>query len=418
MRLALRVTMLATQQNRETLDRVPTATTGLADEGSRVRPLGAFPVMLVAACGWGADGQRSAVAVSDSAGVRIVDNGSFDSGVALVVGEPVYRLGDEEEEYQFVSIAGGALRPDGTAVVADRGTNEVIVVNSVGGIAWAAGGQGEGPGEFSGLSSVGWQGDTVVAHDAGLRRVTYLVDGESLDSDLLPDPLSFVRAEWIGDGRMVVSPGGYGPISDDPWITMALVGHDLGSPRADTLLVYEFAQGIPSMDAIANPFRAFGTVAVRGSRIAYGRGDHAEIRITAADGTLEQIWRWEHPRASVTAEMWTAYAARRMESPGRRSDSEMRQYLAQLREAAQDPLPAFSAFHLDAAGRVWVRDFDPSTTIPTTFELFGGDGRWLGEVELPARTEILDAGEKFILAVERDEFEVQSVVLLPLRPAS
>lgn len=373
-------------------------------------PLFAF---LIAACGPDDEARPTSPIVRDSAGVRIVENGALDSTVAFSVGEPLYRLGDEPGEYEFVRIRDGALRSDGIAAVGDAGHDEVLVVDRTGAVRWTAGGTGEGPGEFSSLAGVGWQADTVLAHDALQSRVAYLVDGEVSSAERLPDAMTVVVANWLGDGRIVVSPGSYRPYSEDPWITMPLVGHDLGSSEVDTLVVYDMAQGL-SENETADPFRSFGTIAVRDARIAYGRGDRAEIRVAGADGRLEEIWRWPHPRTPVSDAVWDGYVARRMADPGSRTEAEMEQYLAVLREAVEGELPAFDALYVDAAGRVWTRDYDPTTRPSTHFHVFGPDGGWLGRVELPERTEILDIGENLLLAIRRDELDVQSLVLHPL----
>lgn len=347
--------------------------------------------------------------------MRIVENGALDPTVAFSVGEPIYRLGDDPGEYEFVRIVDGALRSDGLAVVGDGGRDEVLVVDRMGAVRWIAGGTGEGPGEFSSLSGVGWQADTVLAHDLGQRRVTYLAEGETLETERLPDAMTLVYANWLGDGRIVVSPGAYQPYSEDPWITMPLVGHDLGSSTVDTLVVYDMAPGL-SENVTPDPFRAYGTITVRGARIAYGRGDRAEIRVAGADGGLEEIWRWTHPRTPVSEDVWDGYAAWRRSSPGHRSEAEMEEYLAGLREAVEGELPAFAALYVDATGRVWARHYDPTRSQPISYQVFASDGAWMGRVELPGRTQVLDIGEDLLLAIRRDELDVQSLVLHPLIP--
>ena len=69
------------------------------------------------------DGTPSAgtVAVRDSAGIRIVENGPLSSAVAFRVGRPLYRIGGSDEDHNFVRVGAGVLLSDGRAAVGDGG---------------------------------------------------------------------------------------------------------------------------------------------------------------------------------------------------------------------------------------------------------------------------------------------------------
>lgn len=73
---------------------------------------------------------------------------------------------------EFGSIQSIVADGKGQVFVADGLTQEIIVLTPGGRRLRTIGGRGRGPGEFSGLSSLAWEGDTLVALDVNTRRVT------------------------------------------------------------------------------------------------------------------------------------------------------------------------------------------------------------------------------------------------------
>jgi hypothetical protein len=90
-------------------------------------------------------------------------------------------------------------------------------------------------------------------------------------------------------------------------------------------------------------------------------------------------------------------------------------------------LPVFAAFLGSQTGDVWVRDyriedafvskvgFNPPPTMPTHWNVFAADGRWLADVTLPARFTAFDAGADYVLGVSRDADDVERVTMLRLQ---
>ena len=74
--------------------------------------------------------------------------------------------------YQFTRIVGVAVGARGVIYVADASTNDIRVFDSAGVFVRAIGRDGNGPGEFRSLRSIGFVGDTLWAIDAGLRRTS------------------------------------------------------------------------------------------------------------------------------------------------------------------------------------------------------------------------------------------------------
>lgn len=134
-------------------------------------------ILFWAACGNPAQdaedpSEDGAVTRRDSAGIEIVENaaGLRDTFPA---GEPVLTIARSgDERYEFFQVQDVIALSDGRIVVANRGSHEVRYYSPDGRHLASLGGEGEGPGEFRVLSELQrLRGDTVVASDAGNRRL-------------------------------------------------------------------------------------------------------------------------------------------------------------------------------------------------------------------------------------------------------
>lgn len=141
------------------------------------RPLvAALTAVTIAGCGPGTEG--FGVLRRDSLGVTIVESTrpAWDSTDSwLVDPEPVMDLTTtgQGSAHEFFRVQDATRLPNGTYAVADRGANEIRLFTPLGVFIRAAGGPGEGPGEFDRLTSVAFhRGDSLLAYDHWLRRVT------------------------------------------------------------------------------------------------------------------------------------------------------------------------------------------------------------------------------------------------------
>ena len=108
----------------------------------------------------------------------------------------------------------------------------------------------------------------------------------------------------------------------------------------------------------------------------------------------------------------------RTETTGAASPS--RRTKTKRRCGASTPLaetfPAFSRILSDAAGNLWVREYDfpgEERSAPL-WTVFDPDGRVLGFIETPEGLRIGQFGEDYILGHDRDELDVEYVQLWPL----
>lgn len=87
---------------------------------------------------------------------------------------PTLQIGVVEgpDEYTFGALASAVRLPDGGVAVSDASTNRVSVYEPDGSFRHAFGGEGEGPGEFRGLSRLFVRGDSLLAFDGRTGRLS------------------------------------------------------------------------------------------------------------------------------------------------------------------------------------------------------------------------------------------------------
>ena len=69
---------------------------------------------------------------------------------------------------------------------------------------------------------------------------------------------------------------------------------------------------------------------------------------------------------------------------------------------------------MDTEAALWVQEYDLPWDSVATWNVFDPDGRWLTSLEIPKRLSILEIGVDYVLALTRDELDVERVALFPL----
>lgn len=398
----------------------------------------------------------------DSGGIRIVENRRPEPGSRLgwVVGtEPVITIGtrDASEVFQLYRVGAATRLSDGRIVVANGGSNELLVFAEDGSFLDSWAGRGEGPGEFESLALVrSWPGDSLVAGDSQQGRVSiFNLAGAHGRTMSLRGPVDPSTREMTAGGPTRRAPGSADPPADaDPvtvephtvvrvlpdgtlltrtprgytrgfhrWeSTYALMDAD-GSTRA-TLgnylgietysAFYEQPDGNYAVIPLRHPFGKTTLTAAWGDLAAIGDSETYEIRAYRSDGSLARIVRRDHEtRIPTQAEQDEVFRDRYAELS--EEDREPR-----MAVAADVPLvesfPAYSRLRSDALGYLWVGEFKlPDAEYEgTLWTVFDPEGRALGDVETPDGFGILEIGEDYILGTATDELGVEYVQLLSL----
>lgn len=357
--------------------------------------------------------------VRDSAGVQIVENGRVEGAESgwRVSRRPVFRTGWEDDEPTFQRIWRGVILPTGGVVVADHRANQIFEFDEAGTLVRTIGGRGEGPGEFTRLESIAaLGGDSVLAHDPGQQRVSLFVGGELAGEYRLErgGRFGYELAGRLADGGILMTSSSYSSWPDQPagWLDVPVLRASGEFARFDTLAVLPGVEFLEPDDD--NPLRHYGGAMLAGGRLAYARNDRPEILWYGADGELEQVARWEPAWREFDDDMWEAFEEASREWLGGSPEidnARLDRILEEQKEDVEGPLPLFSRPYGDAEGAVWLSEYTFPGRQPQRFYVVTAEGEWLGEVELPGPMEVLAITRDRLLAVERDEWDVQAISL-------
>lgn len=379
-------------------------------------PTGLFdmnrPSLLLLLCAlWGCELARSSagsLAVVDSAGVVIMIH-KGQTGRQLAVAEDpdlVIGRGGEHADELF-RVRGGLLLPDGGVVVANGGSQELLYFGAHGDLVRRMGGEGQGPGEFENIFWIqGGEAGAVSVYDAGnLRIVRYDQAGAMVSSRNVrfePDDQSSERAITgpgfaigvTGDDRVLAVPsavarfgGMEGPLPLRG--ELRSYGPDfadftpLDSVRLRTWYEATQPEGPPIEQMLEAPIFVFSSY---GSWVAYS--DALAHRVVVLEGgRLSHIIVEDRARIPFHPDSLPTHM-----------------------NHAADSLPAYRALRVDSNGRVWLQPPDGDNGL-TEWRVVSRDGRLIDSVSLPTTTSVLDAADDRVLLLERDEFDVETVVV-------
>ncbi len=381
---------------------------------------------LAAACTTG-DSADAGYLVRDSAGIRIVENQAPRGDTTLwQVGEaPLVDIGvlEGDEAYQLFQVGGVVKLSDGRIVVANGGTYELRFFDADGRYLMSAGREGEGPGEFRGVEQVAQVGDSVVAYDWGLSRISVF--------DLSGQYVRSARVAWQSEG----SAAALGAFADGSWLfstgfsfvpsEISKIVRDTSDyvvlnadgelrssvgrfPRVEFFVLSTAQQG----RATSRVFARTTLHAVAGGQAYIGPNDRYEIFRYTSDGRLDLIVRKEHEHLAVTNADIDAGKAQRLEdASGTWGQTLERMYLDMPMPAT---MPAFDGLQIDALGNLWVLEYRRPGDDQPRWTVFAPDGHLLGVVETPPGLTIYQIGHNFIAGTWEDEMEVEHVRLYGL----
>ena len=394
--------------------------------------------------------------VRDSGGIRIVENRRPEPGSRLgwVVGtEPVVTIGsrDASEVFQLYRAGAATRLSDGRIVVANGGSNELLVFAEDGSFLDSWAGRGEGPGEFESLALVRpWRGDSLIAADSENGRVSVFdltgAHGRTMSLRGPADPLTremaaagqrtgagpvdvepHVVVRVLPDGTLLTrTPRGYSQgfhrwesvyaLMSADGSTRASLGGFLGSDTYSAF--YEQPDGNYAVIPLWHPFGWTTLTTAWGDLAAISDNGTYDIRAYHGDGSLARIVRRDHEtRIPTRAEQDEAFRDRFAGLS--EEDREHRMVIA-----ADVPLvesfPAHATLREDALGHLWVAEFKlPDAGYDgVLWTVFDREGRALGYVETPDGMGIFEIGEDYILGETVDELGVEYVSVWSLDRAN
>jgi hypothetical protein len=393
--------------------------------------------MLLSAVACGTRDDPNAWSQRDSAGVTIVENSApREDGWTL------------EETPELDIAAGGGSGPvdpvsvfadtRGRVIVADRGVppgGALIGYDGEGAPVFRAGGEGA-----AALTRLWWasryRADSLVAFDIAAKKLLVFGPDGSFAREL---DVPAYRRERAAYALPSYTAGAVGPMADGSFLTYpagapdwdavpgpAWYRHDLlrVSPegaRWDTLGVFEIFQTWLG-EAWSEPY-PYGAVAFQApyqDGFVFTTGDTFELRVYDAAGALRRTVRRAHAPETVNAadlEQYASWYLGRARASGT-LDAATEAQLAQQLAEAQHPerRPAISNLIVDDGGNIWVEEFRwvdaaevAPTPAPSTWSVFGPDGRWLAQVRVPAGFLVSSVSSDRVYGVQADPADAKSV---------
>jgi hypothetical protein len=215
------------------------------------------------------------------------------------------------------------------------------------------------------------------------------------------------------------------PQEGESW-RIGLLHLDESGAIVDTVPDPEVADSQPTDGGYFNPAKQW-TFAADGS-IVVGVSDRYRFEVRRPDGTVLRVERVAEP-VPVLADEHAAFEAQRawLIEQG---------LMATLPGPTARVKPFFRRLYTDTSGRIWVwihrpaerlDDVEPAEegrpppipfTEPRVFDVFEGDGTYLGQVHVPRRVNVLHFGADTLWGVRRGELGESYVVRLRLEPLS
>jgi hypothetical protein len=394
-----------------------------------------FLACVIVACGGGE--ARWAGTITDSAGVTIVSNsdvGLWAPGEEWTVEEEV-RIGalDGPAEYQIGQVGSLAIDSKRRILVLDRQAQHIRVYSPDGVYEETIGARGGGPGELGyAMALLMGPGDTLLVPDfQNLRFSRYAPDGSSTGSIRIdPEgafPMAFKGAASgtiVEQIRQFALPGQ--PAIENPRDLLVRLASD-GSVT-DTFMTFPSGKS-QRFDGNVHLFATEPVWDVTGySEIILGMSDEYRIGVYP-DGQLERIIAktvepvaiTDQDKATIFDELERRWTAMNMPADVQRRARE-RFHFAEY-------VPPVLALAAGPAGTIWVQHMRPPSELSeeelasvredhpedlgaAEWDVFDGDGRYLGVVRMPDRFAPSLFREDMIYGVWRDELNVEYVLRL------
>ncbi|MGD2152751.1 MAG: 6-bladed beta-propeller [Gemmatimonadales bacterium] len=345
------------------------------------------------------------------------------------------------DEYIFGDIVAVAVGLNGSIYVYDSQVPVIRQYGPAGRYVRDVGRDGQGPGEYLGVMGMHVLRDGLLAvWDGENTRITvYDSAGNYLDSHRVPTTVTYMANIFAVDtaGYFYIKVVDRSRIGRTPVAHEIRAGQMTSTGERPTALV-RVSPGGQVLDSIPLPLEekgaAFHLATVEGPRwnfptavryawsnrgyLVVGRNDRYAFDLLIPGGPVRRIVRDYQPVRTHRAEraQWDAWA-RYFERGG-----------GEKYPPTPETKPAFRDLYVDEDGRIWVdryveavkRDVEPREPgderplyewhEPSTFDVIGPDGTYLGTVVVPERTRIVVRRGDRVWGIEMGKFDEQYVV--------
>lgn len=361
-----------------------------------------------------ANSEGMAVAERDSAGVRILDNyePEWSSGSGWQV-DPVP-----------LAVLEGALEPidaivrsDESAVVLDGALPGLLKYDRNGNLIGRESAEGLGPGEFQRPEAVFlYKGDSIGVFDGGLRRIS-VFDEDLGFGRMIPVAVGFPRVSFIGStpaGALLLRGEGFedgGRRWREP-MEVIRIPADGGAIQSIVRVpgwdYYRIRfEGRPTYGV--TPFGPRTVIAAQEEWIAiHSQTDCSILLFSGGSKTPGTITRTPCERYKISDEALEDFHRDRIAGMRDPEDKSRAKRFYQSRKLpVPEEAPPFESLLFDGEGFLWAGLYSLDDEADHRWWIFRKDGRWLGEVTVPAPFEIIWIGEGRVIGfVKRETDEI------------
>lgn len=344
------------------------------------------------------------------------------------VPRPILSIGETgEPESEFTQIGFALRTPSGSIAIVDFGATGIRLFGPDGKFQRNLGRNGAGPGEFRRIGKLFLVGDTLVAYDAVLRRITiYLVDGRLVRTMPFQYPPEYGSLGVIGrqrNGNWIVATAGHSP----SWNNGSGVYRDtsrvgilpaslsgpirwLDSVPGMTFFVHMPAERRSEWQVGGLPFSPYPIIAAWQDSAVVGDLASTELRYYSSSGQVAR--RLQLPRLTAATNL---AEARALELPSMRTAADSA-YVNQSYAAAEKARDrrVWERLVIADDGALWLAVADPRPNAASRYLVVAPNGRALAAWLLPARSRLLSVKGNELLVGTRDDDDVERVVVIRL----
>ena len=376
----------------------------------------------------------AAVTLNGIAGVQVQSPTSLTRWSLATT--PTVLLGDgSSAAEEFDRITDAVRTPTGEIVVGDGATRELRVFSAAGAHLRTLSRSGEGPGEFRSLGPMSAAGDSlyVIERPPGpsllhlftasagfVRRVRLRATN---------DRVGFSGIARLANGALLVSRGGMRVVTPPPVgalardsMTLGLLDPAkesvlwLGTFPGNTWLGYALPPGSAAVSQSLTrfPFGSSIVYAAAGNRVWIGNSENGVIQIFDAMG--EPVGTTQAP---VRARQLSREALEQSRSQTLASAmdpvAKARISAVYSQAARGGAAPYFSRFVPGPNDELWIESFQEAESAQTAVIVLDRAGAPLATLDLPPRATLLQAGTDYVLVMQRDRDDLETVAMYQVR---
>jgi hypothetical protein len=342
---------------------------------------------------------------------------------------PTLTIGAEgDPDYEFLMIGALLRLPTGSIAVADWRNPRIRIFDSTGQFLRNLGRQGAGPGEFRAVHALFLAGDTLIAYDWHLRRLTrFLPTGALLSTQNVQPAAADGPVDLVGrlaNGRWLVTtphapdwmhgPGVYrdtlrvgtvAPSSTGPvrWI---------GTFPGMTFFAYMPSQDKSRWAVGPLPVAPTTLVGALGDTIVVGDTGVPGLQYFLSDGSA--VRRLPIPTLA-TPDLRRQREVARDEALAQAADPGGKPYILASYDAPRTP-PRYHDFTIAADGDLWVRLFEETPADSTRYLVLTRAGQVRARLALAPRSRVLTVQPPWILVAVPNMDDVEQVAVIQWAP--